>query len=159
MCLFSNKTNMLESSILSWHSLSLSTGGRCFRKYWQCIIFYYICIFDRHMVLGMDVSLFLLKTIGWYDELINQLKLNWAHAADTDAEPLKLSIFYSKASMCASLTAHTLHDLSGIFGHFIFRSGKKDKKADTSLFREVAGDVVLVTGAGHGMGRWMWWRF
>ena len=55
--------------------------------------------------------------------------------------------------MCASLTAHTLHDLSGIFGHFIFRSGTKDKKADTSLFREVAGDVVLVTGAGHGMGR------
>ena len=29
----------------------------------------------------------------------------------------------------------------------------KAKKADGKLSREVAGDVVLVTGAGHGMGR------
>ena len=50
-----------------------------FKKYWQCssfvsfkdTIFKYLCVFSyffifasRHMVLGMDVSLFLLKTIG-----------------------------------------------------------------------------------------------
>ena len=39
------------------------------------------------------------------------------------------------------------------FRTFHFQIKKKDKKANTSLFREVAGDVVLVTGAGHGMGR------
>ena len=55
------------------------------------------------------------------------------------------------------LSARTLHGLSGVFRHLIDsttdQANDEGRQKNGIFFREVAGDVVLVTGAGHGMGR------
>ena len=79
-------------------------------------------------------------------------ELSWQINLLPNLSTLLLNILFKGEYVRLAYRTYTPRPLR-YFWTFHFQIRQKDKKADTSLFREVAGDVVLVTGAGHGMGR------
>ena len=116
--LFSSRTSTLASWTLSWPFWSLFTGTGDFKKGFKFLKTKYrqtkMC---RHVVLAMDVSVFLLKTIGIPQKFhkvvmtIGQIDPNIALIIWIN--DIFWILFDCKVNMCDWLTVPTSRDLSG----------------------------------------------
>ena len=116
--LFSSRTSTLASWTLSWPFWSLFTGTGDFKKGFKFLkTKYRHTKMRRHVVLAMDVSVFLLKTIG-IPQKFHKVVMTIGQVDPNIALIIYINdifwiLFDCKVNMCDWLTAPTSRDLSG----------------------------------------------